>query len=125
MKKYGYTVVVYSPEGIRIESTDSSVLERAKAEITRLVPTCYCFSTWLTKTNDPRFKLPDGKYYYDQFSKLDGKDRELGFWLIRDLVSNGWEPFASGDNSISSRSILPRAGELHLRIEYGPEAPNM
>lgn len=125
MKKYGYTVVSYSREGLRIESTDASVLQRAKAEITKLAPKCSCLSASLIKMNDPSYKLPNGDYYYDSFSKLDGKDQELGWWLIKDLLSNGWEPFDSRGSVISpAQSDYNRLEQLSLRIEYDTETPN-
>jgi hypothetical protein len=118
VKKYGYTIVTVKTDGIKIKSTEVSVLEMTKNEIRRLMPKCAVESDEWINRDDKFRRLPSGGFYADGYKNLGPKNQELGWWLIKMLASNGWQPFASEKLTTLARNQPPSVVETHLRHEY-------
>ena len=118
MKKYGYTTVIYTHSEITVHSTDADVLRMVKAEVVKAVPDCHVLSTELEKHPDNHsHRLPNGDPCLDTFNRLAGRDREVGWWILKTLTAQGWEPFHI-DGSGDWDNLFDSKERIHLRIEY-------
>ena len=69
--------------GVTLESTDDSVVRQMAAEAKELIPSCRVVH------GD---RLPGGKAYKVTVHKLQDKDADVAWWMIRKLCLDGWEP---------------------------------
>ncbi len=118
MKKLGYTIINIETQGIKIKSTEVAVLEMTKGEIRRIMPQCLVESDERVNPEDKFRKMPVGDFYFDMYKNLDYKHQELGWWLIKKLVSIGWKPFLSESLTTLGQNLPPSTVETHLRFEY-------
>ena len=118
MKTFGYTTVIYTHSEITVHSTDPGVLQMVKAEIVKFVPGCLALSTEMDKhPANVAHRMPNGELCFDTFSHLSGKDREMGWWILKVLTALGWEPFHV-DGSGDWDNLFDSKERIHLRIEY-------
>lgn len=118
MKRFGYTTVAYTHSEITVHTTDPAVLPMLKSEIRKLAPQSSALSDDMDKHPESKTNtLPTGELYLDTFTKLGGRDREFGWWVIKILMSQGWEPFHV-DGSGDWDNLFDSKERLHLRIAY-------
>lgn len=103
MKTYKYVSLTVG-SGIIVESTDIQVLEWITATVKKHIPACQV----------DVYKLPSGEAYCYRLHRLQNKDPELEFLIRKQLLLQGWQPFA-----ITSRlSGGTSEGDTHhLRFE--------
>jgi len=65
-------------------STDSQVLDWILAELKKV-------KTGFRASAD---KLPSGEEYFLRIDRLGSKDLEVGWWILKQLCLQEWEPFA-------------------------------
>ena len=109
MKSYKYVLLHFSDWGVLLHSTDSQVLDWILAELKKVI-TNFRMSAG---PKDP--KLPSGETYYLHIDKLQGKDRQVGWWILKQLCLQGWEPFAVTD--VDANIPEGVSGYYHLRLE--------
>jgi hypothetical protein len=94
MKRYEWAAVVFSAYGIAFQCTDSHCIDAMTEAIKKFVPNArfkqvnpYGGGTGI----DPESGQPFGRL----FQYLDGKDLDIGYWLVKQLCHRGWEPYDS------------------------------
>ena len=118
MKSFGYTTVAYSHSEITVRSTDPTILPMLKTELRKFAPQLSALSDDRDKHPESKINLlPTGELYLDTFSKLGGKDREFGWWVIKTLTSQGWEPFHV-DGSGDWDNLFDSKERIHMRVAY-------
>jgi uncharacterized ubiquitin-like protein YukD len=84
MKESGYTEVSWSSSGIVLLSTHPQVIDWVLLELKRLIP-----SYQIRFEN----RLFSGERYFCQLERLEKKDEQVWWWIVRQLTLQGWEPF--------------------------------
>ena len=122
MKSYAYTTVAYSHTEVTVRTTDPAVLVMLKEEIRKYAPHASALSDERERHPESTANaLPTGELYLDTFSKLGGKDREFGWWILKLLTSQGWEPFQV-DGTGDWDNLFDSKERVHLRIAYPDNA---
>ena len=81
--RYGYTWLGWKGSGrVELITTESELLDWAMNETVNRFPKCAAF----------RGKDLDGDAYSLTLSKLDSQDSLLGWWFVKQLCRQGWEP---------------------------------
>lgn len=96
MKRNGYTRVNWTEAGVFLSSTDSHVMDWVLDEVKKWLPTMTLFRDW-------RGELPSGETYTYTMQKLQGRDRDVAWWIVKQLCLQGWEPFAAEGSTIHLR----------------------
>ncbi len=97
----GYTRVYWTESGVFLSSTDSQVMDSVFEEVKGFIPGATLFKNW-------RGVLPTGETYTYTMQKLQGRDGDVAWWIVKQLCLQGWEPFAVEGNAI------------HLRVKDRP-----
>ena len=85
MGSSGFAQIEWCGSGVTLYCTDSEVFESVLEELKRLVPSCRV----------QKNELISGEIYWCWISKLRGQDMGVGFWIMKQLCLQGWEPFES------------------------------
>ena len=110
MKSYRYAELYITLEhGVNLCSTDSQVLDWILAELKKV-------KTGFRASVD---KLPSGEEYSLRIDRLGSKDLEVGWWILKQLCLQGWEPFAVTD--VDANVPKGVSGYYHLRLEVSAE----
>jgi hypothetical protein len=96
MKGTKYTRVNWTDAGVFLSSTDSDVMDWAFAEVQKYIPTAALFRDW-------RGVLLSGETYAYTMHKLEGRDRDVAWWIVKELCLQGWETFAVEGSTIHLR----------------------
>jgi hypothetical protein len=120
VRSFGYTIINCSKRMVGVHSTDAEVLLMAKTQAKSIAPQCFCFTDEMPhRSHDLSGRLPNGEFYCESFSKLNGKEIGFGWWLIKALLSSGWEVFqvesSDWDSPLNPDDKMERT---YLRIEY-------
>ena len=111
MARYAYTHIEWDEDFggyIMLESTDPQVIDMFHIQVKQLVPNCQ-LAAWIPwpggdcqPTGDPT-----GEAWWARADKVWKGDRvhaeALGFWIVKQLCLEGWEPF-----NVSRRSFCLR-----------------
>jgi hypothetical protein len=103
MKPNGYTRVSWTESGVFLSSTDAHVMDWVLDDVKNFLPTATLFKNW-------RGVLPSGETYTYTIQKLQGRDGDVAWWVVKQLCRQGWEPFAVEGNTIHLRFRDPSAG---------------
>jgi len=96
VKKCGYARVWWSTSGVWLYCTESGVVDWILSELRKIVPTLKVSIA----------ELPSGDPYFWAISRLKGQDTIIGYWVIKQLCEQGWEPFAvQSDQDIHLRLV--------------------
>lgn len=110
MKKYAYFHITWSTvsgtSGIYLHSSDMQTLEWLIDTLDEAM-----LKEFKAKMRVERpFRSFDGLNPLVKLSGLKGRDGTVAFWLVQQLGSHGWEPFASNVHDFS------RQGAVALRF---------
>jgi hypothetical protein len=98
MKGNRYTRVGWTEAGVFLSSTDPDVLDWVFDDVQKFIPTATLFRDW-------RGVLPSGETYSYTIQKLKGTDRDVAWWIVKQLCLQGWEPFAVEGSTIHLRLL--------------------
>ena len=108
MKSYKYAQLDFGAYGVYLRSTDSQVLDWILAELKKVI-------TDFQVSAGPNLiipsNLPSGEKYLLHIVKLRDKDNQVGWWILKQLCLQGWEPFVV-NYAESSRAFI-----YHFRLE--------
>ena len=106
MKSYKYTQLEFGDYGsIHLYSTDSQLLDWILTELKKVI-------TNFRVSGD--LKLPSGEKYYLCIAKLQDKGFQAGWWILRQLCLQRWEPFAVTSDATIAEGM---GGYYHIRLE--------
>lgn len=110
MKRYQYLELCWSGSGIALLCADPQLVSWVVALIQQHIPSC------VVARADNEF--PAGTPQRHVLKQLGGKDLAVGYWLLNQLCSSGWEPFA-----VSTRANSGTTSETiyHLKAEMEPQ----
>jgi len=87
MKSYRYAeLCITCDQGVSLCSTDSQVLDWVLAELKKVI------TGFQGRIED---KLPSGEGYELRIDKLRNKDFRVGWWILKQLLLQGWGTFCS------------------------------
>ena len=103
MNTSGYAKIDYRGSGVRVYYTDEKVIEWILQERKKYIPSY--------RTVGDNRQLISGEVYEFWIDKLQSKDEIVAFWILKQLVLRGWEPFQirGGFPNISD-------SEIHLKL---------
>jgi hypothetical protein len=84
MPSSGFVQVAWSRNGVNLYCTDQTVLDWLLAELKKYISTY--------KVAGKR-KTVSGQIVTSHIIELQGKDTEVGRWILTELCQQGWEPF--------------------------------
>jgi hypothetical protein len=96
MKSGGYTRTGWTESGVYVSSTEAHAMDWVFDEVKKSIPTATLFKNW-------RGVFPSGEPYAYFMQKLQGKDGDVAWWIVKHLCCQGWEPFAVGGSTIHLR----------------------
>lgn len=103
MKSYRYAHLKFSYfKGVYLYSTDSQVLDWTLAELKKVI-------TNFRVSESVRDTLPSGEKCCFHIDELRDRDYEVGWWILKQLCLQGWEPFAVHEGTTYFN--------YHLRLE--------
>jgi len=84
MKRFGYAEVSWGSSGIVLLSTDPQVIDWVLSELKKFI------SSFQIRFEN---RLFSGERYFCQLERLEKKDEQVWWWIVRQLTLQGWEPF--------------------------------
>jgi len=100
MKKYHLAWVGLPQTGdARLGSTDTDLIKWFLDELKKIAPNYQ----YRTDSLNRAFDL-DGNQTYCEVYMLDGKDTQIEYWLLQELLKMGWEPFSV---TVQGQSAFP------------------
>jgi hypothetical protein len=112
MKSYKYAELDFGAYGVHLRSTDSQVLDWILAELKKVITD---FRVLADRDLIIPSNLPSGEKYLLCIDKLRDKDKQVGWWILKQLCLQGWEPFAARTDNTSKEFCY------HLRLEVSAE----
>ncbi len=88
MATSGYAEIRWSAKGVRLYCTDDNILNWIASEIKKILPS--------SRTDE--WKILTGSTSSLWLDKLQNKDGEVAFWILKQLCDRGWEPFSVSGN---------------------------
>ena len=86
MERYDFAKVWSDSNGVRLLCTDPTEMELLVSQLKQFFPRLQLYDIQ---------KIPSGEVYFYHIKKLDSKDANVLWWIIKHLCSHGWEPLGA------------------------------